>query len=126
DIAQRADDIDDVDLVFVRVKGYHLSEALPNLRKLAETGAYFLPVLNGMEHIPLLQRELGRETVLGGLAHMMARRDGHGRVVHRGQLHVLTFGALAAGRESVVGRLESLSEAVNLDAVHSDAVVSEM
>lgn len=126
DIAQRADDIDDVDLVFVSVKGYHLSEALPNLRKLAETGAYFLPVLNGMEHIPLLQRELGREKVLGGLAHIMATLDDHGWVVHSGHFHALTFGALAPGQESVCKRLESLSETANMDAVHSDAVVSEM
>src|SRR5699024_3592251 len=43
-IIRNPDDIADADLVFVSVKGYHLQEALPDLRKLAAKGAFMLPV----------------------------------------------------------------------------------
>src|SRR5690625_1587153 len=61
------DEIDSCDLVFLSVKGYHLSGTLDHVKKLVEKGAYVLPVLNGIEHIPVLQEYVGKSYVLGGL-----------------------------------------------------------
>ncbi|MFA1821849.1 ketopantoate reductase family protein [Virgibacillus oceani] len=62
------DEMDHADLIFLSVKGYHLNRTLDHVKALVEKGAYVLPVLNGIEHIPIVQAAVGKSHVLGGLA----------------------------------------------------------
>src|SRR5699024_9557863 len=72
------------------------------------------------------QRELGKEKVLGGLAHIMATLDEKGGVKHTGHFHVLTFGTLEPEQAAICQQLEALSSAANMDAVYSGAITSEL
>ncbi|WP_077324319.1 ketopantoate reductase family protein [Virgibacillus siamensis] len=121
-----ANQIDHTDLVFVSVKGYHLDGIMDQLKILTEKGAFVLPVLNGMEHIPVLKKELGEETVLGGLSFIMATLDDAGHVVHSSDFHRLIFGKLHAAQTEVCGHLEKLCEKTDLEFINSDSILHEL
>ncbi|MUK89784.1 2-dehydropantoate 2-reductase [Ornithinibacillus sp. L9] len=119
-------EIESADLVLLSVKGYHLEGALESLKELQKKGAYVLPVLNGMEHIPLLQNELGKDFVLGGLSFIMATLNDHGHVEHNSEFHQVVFGALEPTHKAICQQLEELTENANVDVVNSDRILIEL
>src|SRR6478672_3738639 len=61
------EEVRNIDLVILAVKGYHLDQVIPQVQTIAhQTGAFVLPLLNGMEHVEKLQKAIGKEKVLGG------------------------------------------------------------
>lgn len=120
------EEITSVDLVFVSVKGYHLQGTLDSLKQLTEKGAHVLPVLNGIEHIGMLQEQLGKDAVIGGLCFIIATLNDKGHVVHSNDAHNLIFGALEPTQTSLCKRLEALADKANIDAVHSEKISLEL
>src|SRR5699024_1165284 len=57
-VVTNVEDIERIDFVFLSVKGYHLKGTVSSLKALVQKGAYILPVLNGIEHISILENEL--------------------------------------------------------------------
>ncbi|MFB5663361.1 ketopantoate reductase family protein [Alteribacillus sp. HJP-4] len=105
------------DLILLAIKGQHLEGALPALKTLVQqTGAPVLPLLNGMEHIEVLQAELGPEKVLGGLAYIIATLDERGHVIHTSEQHDLYFGKLSENQNSICKKMEDAFEGVNVNA----------
>lgn len=105
-----------VDVVWIAVKQPHLAAALPLLRSAAARGATVVPLLNGLDHLPPLEREFGSQVVAGAIR-VEARRTGVGEVVRdslftevelarrngpRGGLDVLSSVLKTAGIRSVV------------------------
>lgn len=119
-------EIDNPDLVFMSVKGYHLANTIDNLKILTEKGAYVLPVLNGIEHISVLQKALGKEAVLGGLSFIMATLDDSGHVVHSSNFHRLIFGMLDDAQKEICRRLEHLCGETDLEISNSNSILHEL
>lgn len=118
--------IQSADVILVSVKGYHLRGALDQLRPLVNKGAYILPVLNGIEHISILQREFGKDNVLGGLAFIIATLNDKGHVVHTGDYHDLIFGALGAKQEKVIANLETLCDKAIVGGKQTNTILYEL
>ncbi len=114
------------DIVFLAVKGYHLEGTLPVLKELTEKGAKVLPVLNGIEHLDILKKELGEEAVIGGLVYIIATLDDKGHVVHTSDIHNLVFGPLHPSQEDVCSQLQQLNEKANLTGVQSEDILTEL
>ena len=75
--------VKNIDLVILAVKGYHLDQAIPQIQTIVQrTGAFVLPLLNGVEHLEKLQQAIGKEKVLGGFASIIATLNEQGHVVH--------------------------------------------
>ncbi|MFD2044306.1 ketopantoate reductase family protein [Ornithinibacillus salinisoli] len=119
-------EIDSVDLVFLSVKGYHLEGTLESLKELKKKGAHVLPVLNGIEHISILQAELGKDFVIGGLSFIMATLNDHGHVEHNSNFHQLVFGALEPTQTIICNQLEELTSNANIDVVNSKDILHEL
>ncbi|GGK02149.1 2-dehydropantoate 2-reductase [Lentibacillus kapialis] len=102
-------EVESADLVLFSVKGFHLEGALDHLIALAAKGAYVLPVLNGIEHIGILQERIGKEYVLGGLSYIFATLNDEGHVEQAGDMHHLYFGPLEASQKKVCKKLEDIS-----------------
>ena len=69
--------------MILAVKGYHLDQAIPQVQTIVNsTGAFVLPLLNGMEHLERLQQAIGKEKVLGGFASIIATLNEQGHVEH--------------------------------------------
>ncbi|WP_138418356.1 ketopantoate reductase family protein [Aquibacillus sediminis] len=118
-VVDRVDAIDQVDLVLLAVKGYHLPNTIEQLKVLVSKGAKVLPILNGIEHIMTLQSELGEEAVLGGTASLISTLDEDGNVVHSSSSHAIKFGPLQPSQTAICDQLASLSEQANMDALLS-------
>lgn len=125
-IIESPEDIEQTDLVITAVKGYHLRGAIGDLKKLVQKGARVLPLLNGMEHIEMLQNELGKENVLGGLAFIIATLDEKGHVVHTSDQHRMVFGKLHPSQKELCEELESITRQANMQAEYTDDILQAL
>ncbi len=125
-IVTNASEIDAADLVFLSVKGYHLKGAMDDVKQLVEKGANVLPVLNGIEHVSVLQEQLGRDAVLGGLCFIIATLNNKGHVEHSSAFHNLVFGPLEPAQTTICNQLEELSKQANIKMIHSKAISLEL
>lgn len=126
EITTKAEEIADPDLVLLSVKGYHLPGTLDDVKILADKGAFILPVLNGIEHIGILQQAVGKDAVLGGLCFIMATLDEKGHVVHSGDFHRLVYGELEPTQTNICQQLDELAKQSNIQAQHSDDIMLEL
>ncbi|MBA2176428.1 ketopantoate reductase family protein [Halobacillus locisalis] len=125
-IATSPEQIEEPNLVFLAVKGYHLHGTLEWLHQLAQKGAKVFPVLNGMEHISILQKELGEEAVLGGLSYIIATLDDQGHVVHTSEFHDLVFGPLHPSQQQICEELALACNQANLNGTLSPNILEDM
>ncbi|KGX94011.1 2-dehydropantoate 2-reductase [Pontibacillus halophilus JSM 076056 = DSM 19796] len=125
-IVEKTENLDETDLVVVGVKGYHLQGALPTLKTLVEGGAKVLPLLNGIEHLYTLQKELGEENVLGGLSYIIATLDDRGHVVHTSDLHDIHFGPLHPSQHDVCRKLTEVSNGATMRTLESEHILTDM
>ncbi|WP_449354876.1 ketopantoate reductase family protein [Virgibacillus natechei] len=120
------EEVEAVDLVLVSVKGYHLQGTIEQLKALTAKGAYVLPVLNGMEHIQILQDALGKESVIGGLSFIFATLNDKGHVEHSGDAHQLIFGPLDASQKDICSKIEEIAEPAVMDSRNSADISREL
>jgi len=119
-------EIESADLVLFSVKGFHLEGALDNLIALASKGAYILPVLNGIEHIKILQERIGKEYVIGGLSYIFATLNDKGHVEQAGDMHHLYFGPLESSQQKVCKKLAVISENAGFISKNSTEMMQEL
>ncbi|MGE6377659.1 ketopantoate reductase family protein [Peribacillus muralis] len=125
-ISENVHDIEKADLVILAVKGQHLQGALADLKVLVEKGAKVLPLLNGLEHISILQNELGEEAVLGGSAFIIATLDEEGHIIHSNDHHDLIFGALHPCQASVCDEFEKAAKSAILAVSRTENILVRM
>lgn len=118
--------INEVDLVFLSVKGYHLPGTLEVLKHLTKKGAYVLPILNGIEHITTLQNELGNDAIIGGLSQIIATLNEQGHVIHSSPFHNLVFGPLSTKQQKICSQFEELLNKTILTFVNSEHVLVDL
>lgn len=119
--------VKNVDLILLSVKGYHLKEAIPQIKTIVrQTGAYVLPLLNGMEHVGLLQQEVGEEKVLGGFASIIATLNEQGHVIHSSGSSGIKFGALHNKQLEICNALEEVHTKVKSNIVREENVLKHM
>ena len=83
-----------VDMVFVGVKAWQVSEAAEAMRPLIGPETFVLPMQNGLEAPVQLSEILGDQHVLGGLCGLFSYVMGPGHIVHSGYDPFVKFGEL--------------------------------
>ena len=106
-----------VDLVLFCVKAYDAAEAANHARPMVGPQTVVIPVLNGIDHIAMLQTALGAEHIMGGVASITAHKQGPGIIEHVGAPGSLEFGELD-------GSLSPRCDAIGLNLVHGGFAVS--
>jgi 2-dehydropantoate 2-reductase len=89
------------DLVVLAPKAYDLDDALASVQG-AVGSARVLPLLNGLDHLDVLDRHFGRARVLGGLAHIAATVTDTGAVRQLGDLQMLTIGVRDGSQQALL------------------------
>lgn len=123
DYTENVEEIEHPDLILLAVKGHHLEGTLPALHYLVEKGAKILPILNGLEHIHILQQMFGEEAVIGGSAYIIATLNERGHVVHSSTQHDLVFGPLHPSQQELCVQIEHISNQAIMDAQHSTQIL---
>lgn len=123
----KPEEVKDVELILLAVKGYHLDETIPQIQTIVEqTGAYVLPLLNGMEHIERLQQAIGKVKVLGGFASIIATLNDEGHVEHTSASSAIKFGALHDEQIDFCEKLEELNVNIKTNIVREDHILKHM
>ncbi|MFJ7929692.1 ketopantoate reductase family protein [Peribacillus sp. NPDC096448] len=125
-ITENVKDIEKVDLVILAVKGQHLQGTLSDLKVLVEKGAKVLPLLNGLEHVSILQDELGEEAVLGGSAFIIATLDEKGHVIHSNENHDLIYGPLHPSQKKICDEFEQAAGSAIMKASRTENILIRM
>ncbi len=119
--------VQNIDLVILAVKGYHLEQVIPQVQRIIErTEAFVLPLLNGMEHIEKLQQAVGKEKVLGGFASIIATLNEQGHVEHTSGSSTVKFGALDDEQTAVCKHLEEIHHLVKTNFVREEDILKHM
>lgn len=121
-----AKEIKHADLVVVSVKGYHIQGTFDSLKTLTEDGAYVLPILNGIEHISMLQDQLGKDFVLGGLSFIIATLDEEGHVIHSSDFDDFIFGALQPTQTTICQNLNELVKKTSITGNNNETILKEL
>lgn len=121
------EDVKDADLIILAVKGYHLKEAIPQVKQMVEqTNAFVLPLLNGMEHISILQEAVGKEKVMGGFANVIATLNEKGHVIHSSKRSFMSFGPLHKDQEEICAKLAQLNDKVKTNLKREEDILKSM
>lgn len=70
------------DLLFITTKAPMLKEAIERVDSRLLSHAIVIPLLNGLEHLPLLRTRFGRNVVAGSISSIEVTRKAQGHVVH--------------------------------------------
>lgn len=121
------DKVRNIDLVILAVKGYHLDQVIPQVQTIVEhTGAFVLPLLNGMEHMEKLQLAIGNERVIGGFASIIATLNEKGHVEHTSGSSTFKFGILHEHQTEICEQLEVLQNKVKTNLVREENILKHM
>lgn len=104
----------DYDLIVLAPKAYDLDDALASVAGAADRGR-LLPVLNGFDHLSVLDQRFGRARVMGGVAHIAATLTPEGAVRQLTAMHSLTVGARHPDQEAALNHLDSLGQRAEFD-----------
>ncbi|MEH7255383.1 2-dehydropantoate 2-reductase, partial [Neobacillus niacini] len=121
------DKVSNIDLVILAVKGYHLDQVIPEVQTIVQqTGAFVLPLLNGMEHIERLQQAIGKEKLIGGFASIVATLNEQGHVEHTSGSSTFKFGILHPEQTEICKQLEEVQSQVKTNLVKEENILKSM
>ena len=115
------------DLILLSCKAYGLAAAMTDFAPAVGPQTAILPLLNGMQHLDLLDQRFAATQVLGGRCMIAATLDEQGAVQHLNRTHALTFGERDAGAppERMQALTKVLSDA-GFDARPSASILQDM
>lgn len=114
------------DLILLSCKSYDLGSAMESLSPAVGPATIILPLLNGMQHLNILEARFGAAPVLGGQCVISASLDGAGRILHLNNMHELTFGERSGRRSERVASIHAQLAAAPFDARLSGDILQSM
>jgi 2-dehydropantoate 2-reductase len=113
------------DVIVLSVKAYSLASALDTIGKAVGTQTMILPLLNGMQHMDLLQQRFARN-VVGGICRAVVQLNEEGEIEQRTGLQQIAYGELDGSASSRITALDATLQGAGLDATLSSHIVQDM
>jgi len=121
------EELREIELAVLAVKGYSLAEIAPAARLLAERGAVVLPLLNGVEAADkLIAAGVPGDRVLGGLTEISAVRVGPGVVERRSQFQRIVLGERTGGASERAERIAAAFRETGAEARVSEDITADL
>ncbi|WP_435022523.1 2-dehydropantoate 2-reductase (plasmid) [Tundrisphaera sp. TA3] len=114
------------DAVLLSCKAYDLEGAIDSFAPAVGPETLVVPLLNGMRHLDVLDQRFGAERVLGGTCFISSQLGDDGRVVHRSDVHELTFGAREAAQRPKAEALSAAMQGARFTARMSEDILQDM
>jgi 2-dehydropantoate 2-reductase len=86
------------DVLWITVKHTQLESALRSVLVAPEQLGAVVPLLNGIDHVPVLRERFGHDRVVPGSIAVEAERVAPGKIVHRGMAIRVTLSAIGESR----------------------------
>jgi 2-dehydropantoate 2-reductase len=96
-----------VDVLWVTVKATQLEAALRSVKVDPEQIGTVVPLLNGMDHVPILRQRFGHDRVVPASIGVEAERAAPGKIIHRGMAVRLSIASI--GESRLAGVVEKLN-----------------
>ena len=123
----QADAIEDkFDAVLLSCKAYDLADAIKSFAPAVGPQTSIIPLLNGMLHLDILDREFGRERVLGGLCAIAATLNEKREVVQLQPMQSLTFGERDGKISERVRAIAEVIKSGDFNGTASENVIEDM
>lgn len=116
--AKATDDVSEIgetDLVIVGVKAWQVPEAARAIKPLVGPNTTVLPLQNGVEAVPQLVDELGRDNVIGGLCRIVSFVVEPGHIRHAGFTPSIIIGELDNRRTDRIVNIEQVFKRAGVD-----------
>ncbi len=115
------------DLAIVAVKSYSLPEVAPVARRLAESGAIVVPLLNGVEAFESLRAQgVPAERMLAGLTVISAEKTAPGVVTRKSDFRRVVVGERGGGASERAGRVAAAFRDAGAEARVSEDIAVDL
>jgi 2-dehydropantoate 2-reductase len=114
------------DAVLLSCKAFDLDDAIKSFAPAVGPQTAIIPLLNGMQHLDVLDGKFGRERVLGGLCAIAATLNEHREVVQLNPMQSLNFGERDGKMSDRVRTIAETMASGNFGSVASEHIVQEM
>jgi 2-dehydropantoate 2-reductase len=114
------------DLILLSCKAYDLENAVTAMAPAVGPDTVIMPLLNGMRHLKVLEKEFGPQRVLGGRCVIAATLNEQREVVHLNQTHTITFGELDRALSDRVLAIDDLMQHALFDHRVSPHILLDM
>ncbi|ARU06615.1 2-dehydropantoate 2-reductase [Comamonas serinivorans] len=114
------------DLILLSCKAYDLASCIASIRPAVGPATVIVPLLNGLQHLAVLDAEFGPARVFGGLCQISSTLNAQRDIVqlHPGQAMVV--GARDAAGQATAEAFVQLLRSVDVDARASTQVLQDM
>jgi 2-dehydropantoate 2-reductase len=114
------------DLILLSCKAFDLDGAIASFAPAVGKNTAIIPLLNGMNHLDVLEARFGPQHVLGGQCLISVVLDPEGRILHLNDFHALSFGERDGSRSARVLEIEKVFANAVFDSRLSDNILQEM
>lgn len=114
------------DLVLLSCKAYDLGSAILSFAPAVGPSTAILPLLNGMRHLDVLDRQFGKARVLGGQCLIAATLNKERAIVHLNDTHALSFGERDGGMSKRIQAIATAMQGAKFDVQASEKIVQAM
>lgn len=114
------------DLILLSCKAYDLGDAMDSLAPAVGRGSVVLPLLNGMNHLDVLDERFGADRVMGGQCVISTTLDDEGTIRHLSARQSLAFGERNGSLSDRVQSIEAALSGAMFEVRASECIVQEM
>ena len=114
------------DVVLLSCKAFDLEDAIKSFAPAVGPNTSIIPLLNGMSHLDALDKEFGRERVLGGLCAIAVTLNEKREVVQLAPMQSLSFGERDGKMSDRVKAIAETFAKGNCGAAPSEHVMQDM
>lgn len=114
------------DVVLLSCKAFDLDDAIASFAPAVGPDTTIIPMLNGMRHLDVLERQFGPARVLGGQCQIAATLNAQREVVQLAPMQSLSFGERDGAMSDRVNTLAKIMASGNFDGKPSATILHDM
>jgi len=114
------------DVVLLSCKAFDLDDAIKSFAPAVGPNTAIIPLLNGMQHLNVLDNKFGKERVLGGLCAIAATLNEAREVVQLAPMQSLNFGERDGSMSDRARAIAKVFDSGKIGAVASERIMQDM
>ncbi|MES5847090.1 MULTISPECIES: 2-dehydropantoate 2-reductase [unclassified Bacillus cereus group] len=114
------------DVILFSTKAYHLNEAIQDVKPFVDENTVIIPLLNGIAHVSLLQKEFGEEKVIGGLCFIETTLNDQGEIVQTSAANRLVFGEMKSQDSERIKHISKAFAGTKSSFILSENITQDM